>query len=301
MSVLLSTADSKSPTMLMLLYINASFNTLDHLPSWLSLQTFWCQCPQLSVLIFLRSTIVGCCERLPISDGQAVRLCTTEICIQTSSVFDINNTCWKPDYQLQNIIPSFCRWHCYSCLNKSHCTVPVQMLSLTKWHIRNDLLIHTVKTDVLIMGTQKQIVKFDQSHDIFVFEVIVSFIHKLCVLGVTLNSYNSLNDRITGVVHSYNYHIRALYQMHPLISQMKANCVACSILRTRLDFFISIFYDVAKSHINHLQYMQNLPALWQKKTKTVWLHSDHTWLMWSIAMLTFRVWLQWLPVFRCES
>ena len=75
---------------------------------------------------------------------------------------------------------------------------------MTGWHIRNDLLRNTTKTEALVTGTRQQVVKLDQSDGIPVFGVDVPFISKLQVLGVMLNCHLPFDDQITSVIRVCN-------------------------------------------------------------------------------------------------
>ena len=126
------------------------------------------------------------------------------------------------------------------------------------WHIANNLLLNPSKTEALVTGTRQQIAKFDQTGGIVVSGSIVSFAAKLHVLGVTLNSYLSLDDHATGAVRACNYHLRALRHIRPLITRDAANTIACSIVCSRLDYCNTILYGVSDYNISRLQRVQML-------------------------------------------
>ena len=59
---------------------------------------------------------------------------------------------------------------------------------------------------------------------------------KLKTLGVSLDSALSFEDHINGIIHSCNYHIRALRHIRRDLTREVANMVACSIVGTRIDY-----------------------------------------------------------------
>ena len=128
------------------------------------------------------------------------------------------------------------------------------------WHIANNLLLNPSKTEALVTGTRQQIVKLDQTGGIVVSESIVPFAAELHVLGVTLDSYLSLDDHVTGAVRACNYHLRALRHIRPLITCDAANTIACSIVCSRLDYCNTILYGVSDYNISRLQRVQNALA-----------------------------------------
>ena len=116
--------------------------------------------------------------------------------------FEIQYHMYPDDAQLYTVINS-CSPDCL--LNLTACADAV-----TGWHIRNEILLKTNKTEAIITGTYQQIVKFDPSVGINVSGTTVPFSSKLCVLGVILDSRLSCDDHVTIVVRACNYHIRAL-------------------------------------------------------------------------------------------
>ena len=83
---------------------------------------------------------------------------------------------------------------------------------------------------------------------------------------------------------SKNYHLRALRHIRPSVDQDTANTIACSLVRTRLDYYNAILYGVTKQNIGCLQRVQN------SHVRVVCL-APH----WSFAS-RFRRRLHWLPV-----
>ena len=128
------------------------------------------------------------------------------------------------------------------------------------WHIANNLLLNTSKTEALVTGTRQQIAKLDQTGGIVVSGSIVPFAAKPHVLGVTLDSYLSLDDHVTVAVRACNYHLHALRHIRPLITRDATNTIACSIVCSWLDYCNIILYGVSDYNISRLQRVQNALA-----------------------------------------
>ena len=123
-------------------------------------------------------------------------------------------------------------------LNVSACADAV-----TTWHIQNDLLLNLTEIEVLVMGTRQQITKIDQSAGIMVTGASVSFVNKIRVLRVTINSEFSFDDHISSVVRACNFHVRTMRHIYRPLNQDAANTIACSIVCSRLDCGNAVLYE----------------------------------------------------------
>ena len=174
------------------------------------------------------------------------------------------------------------------------------------WQIANNLLLNPSKTEVLDTGTRQQIAKLHQTGGIVVSGSIVQFAAKLHVLGVTLDSYLSLDDHVTGAVRACNYHLRALRHILPLITRDAANTIACSIVCSRLDYCNTILYGVSDYNISRLQRVQNALArtvcaapyrsATDLRRSLHWLPVQQR-IAYKIAMTTFKVRRHKQPVY----
>jgi len=103
---------------------------------------------------------------------------------------------------------------------------------VTVWHLSNGLLLNLSKTEALITGTRSQV---DSTADISIGDTVVSLSTAIRVLGVTSDMlfYNNMSlgvtvdqyltfdvvdDQLTKVVSSCNYHIRSLRHIRHLIN-----------------------------------------------------------------------------------
>ena len=108
--------------------------------------------------------------------------------------------------------------------------------AVTGWHIRNDILLNSTKTEAITTGTRQQIARLYRSGGVVVSGAVVPFGSTMRVLGVTRDSAISFDEHITGVVRVCNYHLRALRNIRHLIDREAANATACSIVGSRLDY-----------------------------------------------------------------
>lgn len=160
------------------------------------------------------------------------------------------------------------------------------------------------------MGTRQHVTKFYKSSGLAVSDVVIPFVAKPKVLGVTLDSHLSFDDHITGVVRACNYHLRALHHIRHLIDREAANTMACSIVCSRLDYCNSVLYGVTDANIGRLQRVQNSLARVvynapYRSSATALRRTLH-WLpikeriSYKIAMLTFKVRLHQQPTYLAE-
>jgi len=77
------------------------------------------------------------------------------------------------------------------------------------------------------------------------------------LLGVTLDSALSMDRNVTKVVHSCNYHIRAMRHIRPLLAPDVANMLAHSSVTTRLDYTNALLSGTASDKLDRLQVAQN--------------------------------------------
>ena len=93
-----------------------------------------------------------------------------------------------------------------------------------RWFLQNILLLNPSKTEAVLFGTRMQRNKVPTSGCIDVAGTLVPFRDTIKLLGVTLDSALSMD--ITEVVHSCNYHIRALRHIRPLLAPDVAKMLA---------------------------------------------------------------------------
>ena len=118
--------------------------------------------------------------------------------------------------------------------------------TVTEWYIRNNLFLNANKTEAIVTGT-RQVAKCDQSNGILVSGVTISFIAKLRVLGVTLDSHLSFDDQITDVVRACNKHCES-YATHQWNHQpdYRENSRVLHRRRETRDILWSYAYDIKR-------------------------------------------------------
>ena len=72
--------------------------------------------------------------------------------------------------------------------------------AVTTWHIQNELLLNSTNAEPLVAATRQQVNKLDQCAGIMVTSASVTFLKKILVLGVAIDSELSFDDHITSAV-----------------------------------------------------------------------------------------------------
>ena len=125
------------------------------------------------------------------------------------------------------------------------------------WFCENDLLLNPDKSEVCFFDTRQKLRHADKPSSIKVAGCCIDVCEKLKSLGVTLDSALTFEDHIKGVVHSCNFHIRALRHIRRHLTREVANTVTCSIVGTWIDYYNSLFYGASEKYLDKLQCLQN--------------------------------------------
>jgi len=78
-----------------------------------------------------------------------------------------------------------------------------------------------------------------------------------CNLGFIFDEHLTFSNQISSPSRSCHYHIRHLHCSRPYLDSKTASTIATSIVHSKLDYCNSLYYDLPKSQLNHLQQIQN--------------------------------------------
>ena len=123
----------------------------------------------------------------------------------------------------------------------------------------NRLLLNPSKTEAVLFGTCIQCDTVPTSGVINIAGTLVPFCNTVKLLGVTIDSALSMDQHVTKVVCSCNYHIRALRNIRPLLMRMPdvAKMLAHSIVTSRLDHANALLSGTTNGNLDRLQVAQN--------------------------------------------
>ena len=150
--------------------------------------------------------------------------------------------------------------------------------------VRNRLPLNPSKTEAVLFGTRIQHDKVPTSGGIDVAGTLVPFCDKVKLLGVTFDSALSMDQHVTEVVCSCNYHVRSLRHIQPLLTPDVSKMLAHSIVTSRLDHANALLSGTINGNLNRLQVAQNSLA-------RVVCQASH-----SASTIELRWQLHWLPI-----
>jgi hypothetical protein len=132
--------------------------------------------------------------------------------------------------------------------------------TLHSWFCLNGLALNPDKSDAILFGTRQRAHCYTDVTTVNVAGAVISLADRVKILGVTLDSRLTMDDHVAAVCKAAMYHIRALRQIRPAITDDVAKTVACSIVGARLDYANSALYGVSQKNIHRLQRIQNILA-----------------------------------------
>ena len=123
----------------------------------------------------------------------------------------------------------------------------------------NFLKLNNDKTDVILIGSRHQ-------HSLFEMEHITLNGHDKPLsesvrdLGVILDNRLNMNDHITSVCKSANYHLRNIAKIRRYLSESDAVKVIHALVSSRIDYCNAVLAGLPNSSISRLQRVQNNAA-----------------------------------------
>ena len=134
------------------------------------------------------------------------------------------------------------------------------IFTISSWMTNNKLLINQSKTDILLVGSQKQLAKVNNPIIRLSPSVEIEPLNSVRNLGFYFDSTLSLDSHITNLSKSCNFLIRDLRRLRPSLNTKTAATIATSIVHSKLDYCNALFYSLPSSQINRLQCIQNALA-----------------------------------------
>ena len=133
------------------------------------------------------------------------------------------------------------------------------LVAMQEWMNSNFLKLNNDKTDVILIGSRHQ-------HSLFKMEHITLNGHDLPLsesvrdLGVILDNRLNMNDHITSVCKSANYHLRNIAKIRRYLSESDAVKVIHALVSSRIDYCNAVLAGLPNSSISRLQRVQNNAA-----------------------------------------
>ena len=128
------------------------------------------------------------------------------------------------------------------------------------WYLKNGLMLNPDKSEVMLMGTGKQLHAADNLSRVTVAGVELDVKDEIKTLGVVLDNGLTFSKHANAVARSCQYHIQAIRHIRHLLTRDLALTLACSMVLSRLDYCNSLLYGAPITVLNKLQRIQNNTA-----------------------------------------
>jgi hypothetical protein len=116
------------------------------------------------------------------------------------------------------------------------------------------------KTDIAVFGTNQQLQASSTIEDVEVAGSLLPVMLHIQSPGVTLDGNLRFDHHESAVVKSCVCHSYALCHLCKMLSEETAECIACSIIAVRLDYFNAPLHGAPGATISKLQHAQNALA-----------------------------------------
>ena len=116
------------------------------------------------------------------------------------------------------------------------------------------------KSEVLSSGTANQLQAVSSLTSASVAGVDLPIADSMKVLGITLDCRLTLDNHVSAVARSCNYHARAIRHVRHLLTMDLAQTLARSLILSRIDYCNAVLHGAPSGTIQKLQRVQNNAA-----------------------------------------
>ena len=128
------------------------------------------------------------------------------------------------------------------------------------WMTHNKLKLNRDKTEFLIASSRHQYRLFENANLILDNGIEISPSTSVRNLGVIFDRFMNMNDHISSLSKSVNFHIRNLSQIRKYIDKDTCHKAVRSLITSRLDYCNSLLNNTTSQNLNRLQILQNKAA-----------------------------------------
>ena len=131
--------------------------------------------------------------------------------------------------------------------------------SVRKWMLQHRLKINDMKTEIIFLGSKKQLSKLDVN-EFTVGNATIKAVNKVCNLGVIFDAELSMKDHISAVCKKGFFQLYRLRNLRRCVDQKTLNTLVHAFVTSHLDYGNSMFYQLPDIQIRRLQLLQNAAA-----------------------------------------
>ena len=119
------------------------------------------------------------------------------------------------------------------------------VLDIQSWMTANMLKLNAEKTEVLIVGSRFQLLKFHlEAIWIGNGEVIIQR-HSARNLGVMFDCCMTMSAQVDSLTRSTNFHLASIRKVRRLLTQESTTKLVCSLVLSRLDYCNALLYNIS--------------------------------------------------------
>ena len=109
----------------------------------------------------------------------------------------------------------------------------------------NDMQINPDKTEIMRVGSRRQLKKLDEAVPVSVGGAQLSWSESVKIVGVTFDKSLNFEKHVAEVCYTSAHHTRALRHIRLYLSVRQAAQIGCAIVTSRLDYCNSVLYGTS--------------------------------------------------------
>jgi hypothetical protein len=170
---------------------------------------------------------------------------------------------------LSRIIPETIKFHQYADDTQLYCSVSAKNFStdvialqdcvsaVATWFLKNGMMLNADKTEAMLFSTIYESKNLPPNSSVDIAGFPTKLVPEVKSLGVIMDSRLSMDQHVNYVCKKCYFHIRALRQIRPCLSNSVASNVGRCIVQANLDYCNSLLSETTQKNLNKLQRVQN--------------------------------------------
>ena len=134
------------------------------------------------------------------------------------------------------------------------------LIQLHYWFCLNGLALNPDKSEAIWFSTRQRSLSLPPVSSVNIAGSTIPISSSIKTLGVTLDSYLSLNQHVSSVCKSSYFHLRALRHIRSVLTEDMAKSIAVTLVSSRLDYANSVLFGTSAANFHKIQRVQNTLA-----------------------------------------
>lgn len=268
---ILKAMDQQRLTLMVLLDLSAAFDTVNHNILLDILQKDFgvvgCAINWFRSYLELRSQLIlintEISDNFELESGVPQGSCLGPLCFTaySSSLFKVINQHLPEGFGYADDTQLLHTFRPTSSTNQSDATEAIQncITDIKKWMVAHKLKLNDSKTELMILGTSKQLEKLTTDSIVIGSEVIRS-VKKVRNLGVMFDSNLKMTDHVNNICRIGHYHLTNLRKIRHHMTDDTVKVLANAFIHSHMDYCNALLYNINDNSIMRLQRLQNAAA-----------------------------------------